>query len=125
MEWSCRTGPIRRKGENYGPISSEPDADGHMRHIRAAPAGYSRGSAGRKPLQLTRRSSLALLAYLSVTGGTHPRALLTALFGGDGTEDQARRRLSNALTDLRQQLSSSLPVSWQFVGLGARSAVHV
>ena len=53
-----------------------------------------------EPVVLARRSSLALLAYLVVTGGTHPREVLTALFGGDGSEDQARRRLSNALADL-------------------------
>src|SRR6476620_4582108 len=70
-----------------------------------------------KPIILTRRSSLALLAYLAVTGGTHPRELLTALFGGDGTEDQARRRLSNALADLRQQLAPCLLSSWHVVGV--------
>ncbi|HYW90424.1 MAG TPA: BTAD domain-containing putative transcriptional regulator [Chloroflexota bacterium] len=69
------------------------------------------------PIVLTRRSSLALLAYLVVSGGTHPREQLTALFGGDGTEDQARRRLSNALADLRQQLAPCLLASWHVVGM--------
>jgi len=72
---------------------------------------------GNKRIVLARRSSLALLAYLAVAGGTHPRELLTALFGGDGSEDQARRRLSNALADLRQQLAPCLLSSWHVVGL--------
>src|SRR5436190_7567614 len=72
---------------------------------------------GGKRIVLARRSSLALLAYLAVAGGTHPRELLTALFGGDGSEDQARRRLSNALADLRQQLAPCLLSSWHVVGL--------
>jgi DNA-binding SARP family transcriptional activator len=70
-----------------------------------------------KTVVLTRRSAVALLAYLAVAGGSHPRELLTALFGGDGSEDQARRRLSNALADLRQQLASCLLSSWHIVGL--------
>src|SRR4051794_36107961 len=72
---------------------------------------------GEKRIVLARRSSLALLAYLAVAGGTHPRELLTTLFGGDGSEDQARRRLSNALADLRQQLAPCLLSSWHVVGL--------
>jgi DNA-binding SARP family transcriptional activator len=84
--------------------------------------GVSEINLGGKRVVLARRSSLALLAYLAVTGGSHPRELLTALFGGDGSEDQARRRLSNALADLRQQLGACLLSSWHIVGL--RSDVH-
>lgn len=70
-----------------------------------------------RPVVLARRSAIGLLAYLAVSGGTHPRELLTALFGGDGSESQARRRLSNALADLRQQLAPCLLSSWHIVGL--------
>src|SRR5262245_50933399 len=79
--------------------------------------GVSEIKLGGKRVALARRSSLALLSYLAVTGGSHPRELLTALFGGDGSEDQARRRLSNALADLRQQLGACLLSSWHIVGL--------
>src|SRR5688572_21246459 len=66
---------------------------------------------------LTRRSAVALLAYLVVTQGTYPREILTALFGGDESEEQARKRLSNALADLRQQLPDCLMPHWHIVGL--------
>ncbi len=88
-----------------------------MTHLELQLLGVPEVRLDGKPIVLTRRSSLALLAYLAVTGGTHPRELLTALFGGDGTEDQARRRLSNALADLRQQLAPCLLASWHVVGL--------
>jgi DNA-binding SARP family transcriptional activator len=43
--------------------------------------------------------------------------VLTALFGGDGSDDQARRRISNALADLRRQLAPCLLTSWRVLGL--------
>jgi DNA-binding SARP family transcriptional activator len=88
-----------------------------MSHLELRFLGVPEVRLEGKPVVLARRSSLALLAYLAVSGGTHPRELLTALFGGDGSEDQARRRLSNALADLRQQIAPCLLSSWHVVGL--------
>nr|MCU0494397.1 bacterial transcriptional activator domain-containing protein [Chloroflexaceae bacterium] len=53
------------------------------------------------PLQFTRRRTLALLAYLALTGRPHLRSALAArLTGDDASEQQARQHLNNALRDL-------------------------
>jgi DNA-binding SARP family transcriptional activator/predicted ATPase len=51
-------------------------------------------------VQLRRRSSLALLAYLALSNRPHTRDELAALLSGDVAEGQARKLLRNALTDL-------------------------
>jgi DNA-binding SARP family transcriptional activator/predicted ATPase/tetratricopeptide (TPR) repeat protein len=52
------------------------------------------------PVQLERRNSLALLAYLVLTNRTHSRDELATLMAGDIADDPARKRLRNALADL-------------------------
>jgi DNA-binding SARP family transcriptional activator len=69
-----------------------------------------------RPVSLTRRSAWGLLAYLAVGGGLHAREVLTAMFGGDGTDAQARRRISNALADIRRELPACLLTSWHVLG---------
>jgi DNA-binding SARP family transcriptional activator/predicted ATPase len=63
------------------------------------------------PVPFERRGSLALLAYLAVTGTAHPRDSLATLLGGDVADDQARKLLSNVLTDLRRHLVAYLQLS--------------
>jgi len=67
-------------------------------------------------IQLTRKSSWAMLAYLALSGVPHAREVLTGLFGGNGTEDQARRRISNALAEMRHEIGPCLLTSWSVVG---------
>lgn len=54
------------------------------------------------PLAFSRRRALALLVYLAVTGHVHTRDVLATLLSGEASESQARKRLSNALAELRQ-----------------------
>lgn len=52
------------------------------------------------PIQLERRNSLALLAYLVLTDRPHSRDELATLMAGDIGDDTARKRLRNSLADL-------------------------
>jgi DNA-binding SARP family transcriptional activator/predicted ATPase len=54
------------------------------------------------PLTFSRRRALALLVYLAVTGHVHTRDVLATLLSGEAADSQARKRLSNALAELRQ-----------------------
>src|SRR6516225_7859357 len=54
------------------------------------------------PLTFSRRRAFALLVYLAVTGHVHTRDVLATLLSGEAAESQARKRLSNALAELRQ-----------------------
>jgi DNA-binding SARP family transcriptional activator/predicted ATPase len=53
-------------------------------------------------LTFSRRRAFALLVYLAVTGHVHTRDVLATLLSGDASDWQARKRLSNALAELRQ-----------------------
>jgi DNA-binding SARP family transcriptional activator len=55
-------------------------------------------------VNLTRRGSIALLAYLALSPRAHTRESLATLLAGDNSEEQARKLLSNVLVDLRQHL---------------------
>lgn len=55
-------------------------------------------------LKLPRRKGEALLAYLALYPQEHAREKLAALFWGDSTDEDARRALRVALTDLRKAL---------------------
>jgi DNA-binding SARP family transcriptional activator/predicted ATPase len=53
-------------------------------------------------ITFSRRRAFALLVYLAVTGHAHTRDVLGTLLSGEAAESQARKRLSNALAELRQ-----------------------
>src|SRR5260370_27502836 len=53
------------------------------------------------------RKAQALLLYLAVEGGLHPRSQLTALLWPDSEPADARKTLRNALTLLRHLLSDA------------------
>lgn len=57
------------------------------------------------------RKAQALLLYLAVEGGLHPRSKLTALLWPDSATHEARSALRNALTLLRQMLDKPGSVS--------------
>jgi predicted ATPase/DNA-binding SARP family transcriptional activator len=56
------------------------------------------------------QKSLALLAYLAVTGRTHSRGELAGLLWGDCTEANARSNLRKVLAELRQRVPSHLAI---------------
>src|SRR5256712_10563694 len=55
------------------------------------------------------RKALALLLYLAVEGGMHPRRKLAALLWPDSEPADARKTLRNALTLLRSLLADASP----------------
>ncbi|MCG3210421.1 MAG: hypothetical protein FOGNACKC_04052 [Anaerolineae bacterium] len=57
----------------------------------------------------------ALLAYLAVTGRTHNRESLAALFWGDKPDDRARANLRKALSNLRKLLGGYINSSDQLI----------
>ncbi|MCW5849346.1 MAG: bacterial transcriptional activator domain-containing protein [Anaerolineae bacterium] len=72
---------------------------------------------GAEALTFTRRSSLALLAYLAVTGEPHSRQTLMALLTGDAAPTRASAHLRNALADLNQHIGDYLQVTRHTVAL--------
>jgi len=56
-------------------------------------------------LSFALRKAQALLLYLVVEGGLHPRSKLAALLWPDSEPQDARRALRNALTLLRRLLA--------------------
>ena len=73
-------------------------------HLLGVPAVF----LDRVPIAFQRRSSLALFAYLAVSGTAHSRDSLATLLAGEVSDDQARKLLSNALNDLRHQVGDYL-----------------
>ncbi len=59
-------------------------------------------------VNLGRRKSLALLAYLAVTGQPHDRAALTTLFWPESGRRSARAALRQCLSDLKNKLEPPL-----------------
>ena len=66
-------------------------------NVPGPPEVYHDGSR----LTFALRKAQALLLYLAVEGGLHPRSKLTALLWPDSESQDARTALRNALTLLR------------------------
>jgi DNA-binding SARP family transcriptional activator len=66
-------------------------------------------------IAFSRRTSIALLAYLVLERRTHSRAFLATMLAGDSFEQQARKQLSNALVDLHRQLGDIVIATRQSV----------
>src|SRR5437899_13042551 len=60
-------------------------------------------------LSFALRKAQALLLYLAVEGGLHPRSKLAALLWPDSEPQDARKTLRNALTLLRRLLADRAP----------------
>src|SRR5260221_5428363 len=60
-------------------------------------------------LMFSLRKAQALLLYLAVEGGMHPRSKLAAFLWPDSESSDARRTLRNALGLLRSLLADSSP----------------
>jgi predicted ATPase/DNA-binding SARP family transcriptional activator len=70
---------------------------------------------------LALRKSVALLAYLAVTGRTHDRGALAGLLWGEATESNARASLRKVLAELRRQVPDHLLISRSEVALDRAS----
>ncbi|MGD8489924.1 MAG: BTAD domain-containing putative transcriptional regulator [Anaerolineae bacterium] len=70
----------------------------------------------------TLQKSLALLAYLAVTGRPHSRAALAGLFWPNCTEANARSSLRKVVAELRQRVSSHLTITRTEVAFDRSSA---
>jgi len=68
--------------------------------------------------------AVALLAYVAVTGQSHPRAALAALLWGGLGDQRARANLRLTLTRLRRTLGECLAVSSTAVGPGGAVRVR-
>ncbi|MCW5858335.1 MAG: hypothetical protein KIS63_08605 [Caldilineales bacterium] len=66
--------------------------------------GVLRAERDGQPVAFPRRKAEALLAYLLLHPGPHPREQIAALFWGDGDGADARRALRVTLSDLRKAL---------------------
>lgn len=61
-----------------------------------------------QPVDVSRRKSLAMLAYLAATGQAHSRDALAALFWPEAPQRRARGNLRRALSDLNRELGEGL-----------------
>src|SRR5262245_37217749 len=88
-----------------------------MLELRLRFFGVPEIGLGGRPVTLRRRSALALLAYLAVTGRPHRRETLATLLSDDLGGEQAGRLLCNALYELRGLIGDHLVVTPKEVGL--------
>ena len=84
--------------------------------LRVRLCGVPEVRLGGQPATPRRRSAMALLAYLAVTGRAHRRETLAALLSDDG-EDQAARLLCNSMYEVRAAVGGHLIATPQEVGL--------
>src|SRR2546423_12375632 len=77
--------------------------------LRLAVLGPPEVSHDGRRLSFALRKAQALLLYLAVEGGLHPRSKLAALLWPDSEPQDARRALRNALTLLRRLLADLDP----------------
>jgi predicted ATPase/DNA-binding SARP family transcriptional activator len=80
--------------------------------------GSPRVERDAEPIALQRRRAVALLAYLAVTGRSHSRDTLAALFWPEHDQSSARAGLRRVLSSLRKALGEGwLQVDRETVGL--------
>lgn len=77
-----------------------------MRVTRLTLFGPPRLEREGQPVEVSRRKSLAMLAYLAASGRPHSRDTLAALFWPEVSQSKARGNLRRALSDLNQELGS-------------------
>ncbi len=83
-----------------------------MGELRLTLLGRPRVTCDEAPLTgWTLHKSLALLAYLAVTGRPHLRGALAGLLWRDCTEANARSNLRKVLAELRQRVPSHLTIT--------------
>ncbi|HEX6507650.1 MAG TPA: BTAD domain-containing putative transcriptional regulator, partial [Chloroflexota bacterium] len=103
-----RYDPVRQHGgvdANGMPDHIAPSI-GHMRMntLRLDVLGSPQIALADRPIVLRTRKTLALLVYLAVEGGQHPRELLADLFWPEAEVEDARASLRTTLSYVRQPL---------------------
>jgi predicted ATPase/DNA-binding SARP family transcriptional activator len=71
------------------------------------------------------RKAEALLVYLAVEGGQHPRTVLAAMFWPESSEERAARSLRVTLSALRKIFDSYLEISRTSAGIKNTAAIQV
>src|SRR3712207_6384437 len=79
-----------------------------MAHLSVAVLGPPDVCHGGRTLTFPTRKTLAILTYLLVEGGLHPRDKLTALFWPDSDEVSGRASLRTTLARLREGLEATV-----------------
>ena len=94
-----------------------------MGKLRLALLGRARVTCDDTPITgWTLQKSLALLAYLAVTGRPHSRGALAGLLWPDCTEANARSNLRKVLAELRQRVPAHLTITRGQVAFDRASA---
>ena len=78
-----------------------------------------------QPVHLVRRASLALLAYLAITKRQYPRDEIANFLGDDDSNEAARKRLRNVLTDLTDTARRQLDLTFGIADLPANGVLIV
>ena len=78
-----------------------------MAHLSVAVLGPPDVRHGQRCLSFPTRKTLAILAYVVVEGGSHPRDTLTALFWPESDEVSGRASLRTTLARLREGLQAT------------------
>jgi DNA-binding SARP family transcriptional activator len=81
--------------------------------------GYPEIRLGATPLSFRRRKSVALLAYLALTGRPAARETLAALLADETSEQLALQSLRASIAELREQLDGYLLLSRQSVAFNS------
>src|SRR4051795_9405962 len=79
-----------------------------MGHLHLALLGPPEVHHERQMLKFRTRKTLALLIYLAVEGGMHPREKIMALFWPESDEHHNRTMLRTTITYLRHALGDAL-----------------
>ncbi len=66
-----------------------------------------------KPVNISRKKTKSLLAYLLLNPKRHARERLIAMFWGDSSETDARRALRVSLTEIRAVFGDSIFIAEQ------------
>src|SRR5262245_49407068 len=118
MVITMRVRPVEesdRRADFPAPGLTKAGASTATGELRLRLFGIPELSLGGQPVTLRRRSAMALLAYLAVTGRTHRRELLATLLSDGVADDQAGRLLCNAVYELRSAIGDHLRVTPQEV----------
>jgi len=71
------------------------------------------------------KKTLALLAYLAVTGKAHSREFLAGLLWGESTDANARASLRKSLAELREKLGEYLLIEHQQIAFNSKAAYNL
>jgi predicted ATPase/DNA-binding SARP family transcriptional activator len=85
--------------------------------------GAAEVAVGGEPVAMHSRRSMAVLAFLAISGGRHARASLAATFWEDAPEGLARANLRSVLSTLQSRVPGALDVSREMVAFNELAGV--